>query len=895
MSGRTGHRPPRLSRWWLRTVARHEDRDAVSLDLDEEFHSMLAEGHPVAHARSWYRRQVWTSVVPLLRSRLRGATEGLGLRSGWGLDLKLALRMLIKTPGLTAVAVVALAVGIPIGLAPNHAALLFTAPPPVPEGDRLYVIKNYDRQAADWEGSTLSDYEGWQGRLGSFEALGAVRRRGFNVRVEGAEAVGPSVQGAEATASALSMLRVPPWLGRLPDPNDERQGAPEVVLVSHTFWVDRLASDSTAVGTARIELGGVPHTVIGVMPPGFHFHYQVQLWVPIQQPTTAGDAGPSWVVFGRLADGVSWQTAEAEAVGIGPALDPERPGERAERLRPAVVPFAEGLFGLGRGGLGEEQGFVLIQGIALFVLVVACLNIGMLMLVRTLSRSREIAVRTALGARRSRIVAQLFVEALVLAVVAAGAGLVVADQAAARLHFMQRLLPYWFDLGVRPTTVAWALALAVLSATVVGIVPALKATGHSVQRSIQRASAARTGVRFGGVSSLLIVADVALAVVAVGIAIGMSDSLRSAAGGEATVAAGEYLAVQVSRQDGGRLGAFEERLVARLESEPRVRAIAVADRLPGMDGGGPRFEVLGREVAMGGDARRASLIRVRPGFFAALEQPVASGRALRALDRSPDAGHVVVNSQFVVEFFAGRDPVGSYIRPVPRDGEVAPPEAGLAAADDGWLEIVGTVGDIRRSASERREGPMVYTAMPEESVGRIALALRVPEDPTSFAPVVRELVHALDPTVVMEEPQVLADVESFDDNVLGWFVLGVQSMIAILIAMAASGTYALLSFTVGQRTREIAVRSALGSPKGAVLMAIGRRALMQIGAGATLGMMATGAFYYLATRDGWVPVVSPLLLTVAAGLAVFLVVAVVAFVGPTRRGLRIEPSRALQG
>ena len=898
--------PPWLGRAWLRMVARRDDRAAVVNDLDEEFRTLLAEGVAVRDARRWYRRQVWGSTVPLLRTRLSGALALWGAtRSSW-LDLKLALRMLVKTPGLTLVAVFALAIGIPVGLAPSHAAAVFEAPLPVPEGERLHVVKNWDRRTSDWTRSTLVDRAAWDDRLGSFERLGAVRRSGFNVDV-GAAGAGdrdatfdPAFEGAEVAASELQLLRVPPLLGRLPAAEDERVGADDVVVVSHDLWVDHMAGDPAAVGRT-IRVAGVPRTVVGVMPPGFHFPYRAHLWIPLQAPGLAVDDGRDWVVFGRLVDGVTREAAESEAIAIGPASIPGSP-DRAGELSPAVVPFTTGLFGLSAGGLRAEQGFYLVQLMALLILVVACLNIGMLMLVRTTSRAGELAVRTALGASRTRVVSQLFLEAFVLAVGAAGLGLLLGEYASRRLGFMERLLPYWFDLGVTPHTALWALALAVLSAAVVGIVPALKVTGRAVKKNIQRAAAGRTGVRFGGVSSALIVIDVALAVVAVGVAFGFGlDQLESVTGGEATMKADEYLAAGFSIPGLGplpgavvrgavpseaevRLRDAQRELIARLREEPAVRALAVADVLPGMDGSSRRFEVSGRERDPEDSGQRASLVRVEPGFFEALEQPLLSGRDLSRLDGDLGATEAVVNAQFAMDFFGGGSAIGQRIREVDRQG---------APVGD-WLEVVGTVGDVRRSDADRRSGPVAYTRLREGSLASVRLAIRVGPDPTAFTGRLRELSTGVDPAAVIVDPMPLSEVESFDDNVLRWLVLGVNAMIAILIGLAASGTYALMSFTVGEREREIAVRNALGSPRRAVLITIGRRALMQLGVGVSVGMLLVGAFYGLSMQGGWNPTISPVWMTLSAGLSVLVVIGGLAFVGPTRQGLRIEPSRALQ-
>jgi predicted permease len=890
--------PPRLSRWWLHRITPASDRQSVAYDLEDEYRAMVDEGRSVREARAWYRRQVWRSTFPLLRTRWARGAGSLG--GSWALDLRLAMRMGWKNPGLTVVAVFALAIGIPLGLLPNHAASLFMQPPTVPEGDRLHIVKSFDRRASGWAGASWSDYLVWRDRLETFERVAAVRRTGFNLRLgsstDASMRSGPSVEGAEATAEALSLLRTPPILGRLPTAEDGRVGAPKVALLSRNLWQDRLASDSSVVGSV-VELSGVPHTVVGIMPDDFHFPYRAQVWVVAQRSSTE-EGTDSWMVFGRLADGVTREESETEAVGVGAAIDPEDP-ERAEWLRPAVVPFTPGLFGVGRDGLAGEQGFVLIQALALFVLFVACINIGMLMLVRTVSRSRELAVRNALGAGRGRIVLQLFLEAFVLAVVAAGVGLALAEFASGRLEFMERLLPHWLDLGVQPATVAQALALAVFSAAVVGVIPALKVTGRNVHQTIQRASAARTGVRFGGISSLLIVTDVALAVVAVGIALGMSDDVRSVAGMEPTIAADEYLtaifgvpvgATAATSSPGGedvavRRARTEDEFVARLQAEPAVRGVALASTLPGMDGRNERFEILGREVADYEDARQASVARVRPGFFEALDQPIVSGRALSALDATPEAAGVVVNTQFVTEFFQGRNAVGQRIRAVERGAE----------GSGEWVEIVGTVGEVRRSATERRQGPMVYRAAQPGALGRTAVAIRLGDDPEAFTPRLRDIAHEVDPAALVDEPMSLDRVESFDDSVLGWFELGMRVMIAILIGMAASGTYALLSFTVRERAQELAVRAALGSPRAAVVATIGRRALLQIGGGVLVGMAITGVFFHLSTQGGWVPVVPPALMTLGSGLVVLLGVGVLAFVGPMRRGLRIEPAKALQG
>ncbi len=472
------------------------------------------------------------------------------------LDVKVGLRMLVKHPGLTCVAVFALAVGIPVGLVPMHAANALQAPPPFDEADRIQVLKNFNVATSSWEAPSLYDFAQWREALTSFETLGATTRgASYNVLSEDGRAA--PVRGAEVTASTFDIVRVRPLLGRTLIPADEVVGAPRVVVISYDLWQSRLGGAPDVVGRA-IRIGGVPRTVVGVMPEKFLFPIRDHLWLPmrVHALTDEHGQGRARTIFGRLSDGVSPQEAQAELTAVGGRMAIELPDMHG-RLRQEVMPFTVGLFGTGKGGLQAEAGFYAFQVLALLVLLVACANVGMLILARTAAGSEELAVRTALGASRTRVVSQLFTEALVFAVLAAGVGLLIADRVSlSGFDWLLNLLPYWIDLRVTPGTVFWALSLAVLSAGLVSVVPALKVTGRAVRLNIQRASAGRAGLRFGGISSALIIADVTLAVATLGLAVGLSDGLTEVRDGLG-IRAEQFLSAELridptDRAHGGR-------------------------------------------------------------------------------------------------------------------------------------------------------------------------------------------------------------------------------------------------------------------------------------------------------------------------------------------------------
>jgi putative ABC transport system permease protein len=547
------------------------------------------------------------------------------------------------------------------------------------------------------------------------------------------------------------------------------------------------------------------------------------------------------------------------------------------------------------------------QVLALLLLLIACANVAMLVFARTATRLRELAVRNALGASRARIVSQVFTEALVLAVLAAAAGLVgfhwMLKGARAMVLARGLELPYWLTLGVTGQAVVSALLLAVVSAGVAGIVPALRITGRGIRQVIERAGARGPGFRFGGVTGVLIVADVAIAVAVVSVAAVLADRMWDAGNAEALVGipAEEYLAVQVrlpadetgAATDGASDGAFVERLssvqqllLERLEAEPRVRAVAVASGLPRMDQWSRRVEIEGVDSPGPRSGQYMSIALVDVDFFKALNQRMVSGRGFDRGDLDAEVVPVVVNTVFADRMLGGRSPVGRRLRFVrPDDAEEAP-----------WHEIIGVVGHLGMDIVNPQGGEGIYVPAPPGGIHPIQIAIHLGDAPETFAPRLRELAAEIDPTLVLGDPVVLSRVYQGDWYLTNAVAGGLGLLVAVLVALAASGLYAILSFSVSERTKEIGIRTALGASRRSLVLTILRRSLSQVALGALIGMPFAARVFFALRRDagqGGSTGFSLLAALVVGGLVVGLV-GLLSSVVPARRILGIDASAALR-
>ena len=816
-------RRSRIGRLLAALLIRGAEAPFILRDLDDSFNHDVARGLAPGEVRRRDLRNILASACSVWAESLRPSTWRPSLvnvrayRPSF-LDVRLGLRMIVRTPGLSFVAVCALAVGIPVGLAPMHAVDALERPLPGDPDGRIRTLCYW--RGTVHEHATAGDYFLWRTSLRSFDALAAYRPTTVNLDTGGA---GLSVSGIETTASTFDILRTPAMLGRVLRADDEIAGAPSVVVIGHDLWRARFGGDPGIVGRPLL-IGGTPFSVVGVMPPAFRFPTSHQLWMPLRIQDDGGGprSGAAVVVFGRLADGVTPDAAQAELQTLTSSL---AAADSFHRLRATVLPTWHLTFGFpSPGGLRALPEFSLVQVLMLAPLFVACVNVGLLILAQTSTRASEFAVRTALGASRGRILTQVFVEFMVLAVMAAGAGLLILDWLSGRLlSALGITLPYWIDTGLTAATALRALVLAAGCAVIAGVVPALRMTGRSIDANIKRARASRSGNRLGGFSSALIVIDVAVAVVAIGVAGGLWGKVQATKPSKSVdgIRAEEILSVTLDVRSTQRqqVARAQTALVERLRGEPDVRAVTFATALPRMDHPVRLLEIDQGAAAVAGPFK-VRTARIAIDFFDQLELPLVAGRGFDSRDLKKDAGTIIVNTTFAQRAFGSTNPIGRRVREAAPDGAPVGP----------WLEIVGVVGHMGVHALTPSEDDGVYLPLAQGDVNPVRLAIWVRGDPAVFAPRVHELAKAVDPNAVIAMPIPLDEMFEGDWYFLRALVLGVANLVGVLLSLAASALYAILSLVVSQRTREIGIRVALGADRWRIARHIATRAVVQIGA-----------------------------------------------------------------
>ena len=802
------------------------------------------------------------------------------------LDFKVGLRMLARYPGLTIVGTVAIAVAIALGTLYFEAISKFMNPRlPGPDADRIVSIQSWDASAMGSENRVLTDYKMWREQVKTINPIGASVAFVRNLATE--DGLVQPVRGAEITSNAFKMLGVAPILGRAFSAADERPSEPPVAVISHLLWKTRFNSEPAVLGRT-VKLGTTSATIIGVMPEGFGFPKSDRIWTPLRvdEVTVAPRTGPMMSVFGRLVPGATISSAQAELTVIGARLSAMYP-ETHRQMRPRVTTYAKPL---AEGGIGQVIKNVLyvVNGVFLMLLAVISANVATLVFARTATRGWEITVRSALGASRGRIISQLFIEALVLASLAAIVGLGAAKVA---LRFGVGMLagndalPYWINDNLSWTTVLYTVVLTLVGAAIVGILPALRVTRINVQDALRNESAARSGLRFGGFWTTVIVVQTAITVAFLPLAAGgafESNRFRQRAEG---IGAEKYLTAGVDMDREGYAtdsGVFNSRarqsfqeLERRLSIEPGIERVTFSDRMPVEDQFKYQIEV---DTLVGGardGIRVSTLVHVGPNFFPTFGSSVIAGRDFSPSDFET-GNALMVNQSFVKYGLGGRNAVGQRIKIV--TGEIE------TAATKDFLEIVGVVKDFGWQLQEPQEQSAMYRpALPVIGrAGQIAIRAR---DTESLAPRLRAIAAEVDPTIRLTDVKGLADAGGGEAQ-MNWALTGIAWLISfIVLLLSATGIHSLMSFTVSRRTREIGIRVALGARPGRVVRSIFSRAFIQIGAGIVAGSV-------LASLLGIGDLRSVLLLVGAD--VVMLIVGLTACAVPLRRALRIDPTEALR-
>jgi predicted permease len=732
------------------------------------------------------------------------------------------------------------------------------------------------------------------------------------------------------------VARVPPLLGRYFNDDDEREGAPPMVVIGYSVWQSRFAGQPDIIGRT-LQLGATPHTVIGVMPEGFAFPINNRIWTPLRlNPSdyARGDA-PDIDVFGRLAATATLADAQTQLTTIGQRLAATFP-ESHQYVQPRILPYA-------RAFIDSPElvwVFHLIQLMVSMLLVVIGTNVAILVYARTATRMGEIAVRSALGASRARIVSQLFAEALVLSTAAALLGLAGARFALDQVQsIIQRMggeqLPFWMDFrGISLGLVVYVAGLAVVGAVIVGVLPALRATRRDVHANLQQLSTAGSGMHLGKIWTVLIVTQVAVSVVIMPFAFsGLVQWVRIGMV-ERGFAAKEFLTASVqldregdavadARQDraafAARFASLKSELVQRLEAEPGVSRVVLLSAIPGDEPNlrieAERLLAAGQPdttVGRGSAGYPVGISRVDTGFFDAFDIPVLLGREFAAGDVAAGATAVIVNRSFVQKVFGGADPLGRRVRRVVTDDN----GSGETVQKAPWYEIVGVVPDFPNPVTPRELQPKLYqpmtptsSAVAKRSVVRhfleelepasaaedtrpVIVAVRVRgASPETFADRLREMTLAVDPMLRLGNVGAL-DRTLFENMAVTRFTIIAVALVTLsVLLLSAAGIYALMSFTINRRRREIGIRAALGAGSRNVLWSVLSSAMRQIAIGIVVGLVLVGLMQLTGDGEplGWSDAL--LLFGVAAMMTV---VGLLASIGPARRALAIPPSEALR-
>jgi predicted permease len=902
----------RWTKRWRKRLRALVHAEAVDRELDEElaFHlEMETEKHVragLAPAAARRQARLAFGAVRQHRAEARDA-RWLAWLPRLSLDFRLGARMLVKYPGLTVVGGFAFAFAIAVGAAGFELTRQVAAPTlPLPGGDRIVAVRAWDAAASDQERGLAHEFTAWRATLRSIEHLGAHRTVRRNLLVPGGDVAPVSL--SEISAAAFRVAAVPPRLGRALFPADERPDAPPVLVVGDDAWRTRFAADPNVVGRT-VWLDGAPHTVVGVMPAGFAFPYAQSWWAPLRVSPSgyAPGEGPELELFGRLAPGATLAAAQAELAALGRRAAADHPATRA-RVQPEVVPLGQSLLPV-RVGTSLRAALHAANLPLVLFLALVCGNIAMLMFARAATRETELVVRSALGASRGRIVLQLFAEALVLGALAAVVGLVGAGVilrvGLSAADGPTGAMPFWIHDHLSPTTVLYAAALTVLGAVIAGVVPALKVTHGLAGRLRESTAGGGGGLRFGGVWTAVIVCQVAVTVAFPLFALAAWRSTVRQRAIESTFPAGEYLMARLAMDPaaapgrpadtagaGARLLAARMELERRVGAEPAARGVTSASALPLTYHPWRHVEVEGVAPPAAGSAAppRVAGAAVAEGFFATFGTPIRSGRGFDAGDLAPGARTVIVNQSFVDRVLGGRNPVGRRVRytAFEESGGRAPSDAAPAP----WYEIVGLVPDLAMKAGgDARATAGVYHPAARGDSALSELAVRVRGDPASFAPRLRALAAAVDPALRVDTALPMDRIQAGDLRMEGYIFRLLLVVSAVALTLSLAGIYAVTSFTVARRTREIGIRVALGADPRRVAATIVRWPVGQVALGVLLGCSLLALLQHAAGTDG-LPARTALLVA-AYGAGLFAVCAL-ACVAPTLRALGVEPTEALR-
>jgi putative ABC transport system permease protein len=800
-------------------------------------------------------------------------------------DFVYGLRMLRKSPGFTALAVITLALGIGANTAIfSNLNALVLQPFALPDLDRVVAIwETVLKQDATSVKAAPANFRDWAEQSASFEHIAGVH--GWDANLTG-EGVAERVEGYQVTPDFFALLGLAPELGRQIGVIDFQRGTAPVVVISHRFWQRHLGSDASAVGKSLL-LNGQKFTVIGVAGPDVDFPAGAEIWTPLDLSSAAGEnrADHYLLVLGRIKKEASVTRAAADLQAIASRLAQQFPNTNGgHSIR--VVRLAED------ATAGTRQFVMVLMGAAVFVLLLACVNVANLQLARVSSRQKEMAVRIGMGASRWHLVRQLLVESTLLALAGAAAGVLLANWG---MGLMRRAFPPFIvahvpglkHLEVDSRVLWFTLAVALLTGILAGLAPALRFSRSEISDALKENTRAASASPAGRLRTLLVVSEIALALVLLvgaGLMVkGFRNLVTIEMGFDRTQVLTFHVAVPEEKyQTKTQVRNYYHRILRQIQSLPGVDSVACVTSLPsGWTWNWTEYSAEGRPPASPGEMPSTVSQIVTPDFLKTLRVPLRKGRFISIQD-GPDAPPVAVVSEMMArDNWPGQDPIGKHVKLGPREG--SEPER----------QVVGVVGEIVSTAFDPSPDPTTYIPFAQSPQASSVLVIRTLGDPLSLVTPVNGQLRSIDAGVPAYEVRSLEQVIS--DNLSGVEFSARMMLIFGLVALtlAAAGTFAVMACSVAQRTHEIGVRMALGARRIDVLRLVVTSAIKMAIAGLAIGISfalllthaLSSVLFGVIRVDAIVFVLLTLVLATVAAVAAYI---------PARWATRVDPMQALR-
>ena len=806
-------------------------------------------------------------------------------------DLRYAVRLLIKNRWFTIVAATALALGIGV----NTAVFTFVNAVlirglPFDDPDRIIALGTTDVRNRQLGVSRL-DFEDWRESAKSFSALALMLGTSINVSDEGRAP--EQYQGVYQSSNLFQLIGVRPALGRDFSAEDDKPGAPPVVIIGGGIWKNRYGSDPSVIGRT-IKENSIAVTVIGVMPPDVKFPFNTDMWLPTSVlPAEARNTKRgvrNYQAIGRLAPGVTLEQARAELQTIGQRLTQQYPDSNKD-FKPQLVKFNDRVT-----GPQITLIFLSLMGAVGFVLLIACANVANLLLSRAAHRSREIAVRVSLGAGRWRIIRQLLVESVLLSLLSGviGLGLSIVGIRLFDAATTDVGKPYWMTFTLDPIVFLFLLGICVGTGVLFGLAPAMHVSKTDVHEVLKEGGgrSGSGGMRARRWTGALIVVEIVLTLVLLAGAGFMMRSFLTLYAMEIGVDTSRLLTMQLALPlakypRAEPRTALYQQLEQRLRTVSAIQSAGITTNVPTFGGFLRQLSVDGRPAPAGEKLPDVTMVSISPGYFDTLGVKLQRGRGFTDADGTPGHEAAIVNQRFVTMHFASEDPLGRRIRLTDSSPQIQQPPPVDAT-------IVGIAPTVRqRSFQDPDPDPVVYLPYRADPQRFMSLIVRGTGDPARITALVREEMRAIEPDIPLFRIQTIDQMLAQQRWPLRTFGSMFALFAVIALVLSAVGLYAVTAYSVTQRTAEIGVRMALGAQPKQVMWLVMRRSLIQLAIGVPLGI--AGAFGVgVLLKSLLVQTSSRDPLTIGVIAMLMILVSLAACFWPARRATRLDPVSALR-